>query len=189
MSYLKITCLVASGIMAMAFSAHSASVYKKSLGVKKNQYIKDGVIIGGRISDGFTLLDVRRGFSKKSGMERVVLDIGDLAGKPIKNEINYYHVNVDQKQRRVVIDLNQVARSGVDQKQLLKIFKASPVVRSADITFDPEDLTTNLVLKLKRPTKVEVFNLVSTEHPSRIVLDMKPIRTAKKKRRSNRKNL
>ncbi|MEO0335261.1 MAG: hypothetical protein AAF202_02640 [Pseudomonadota bacterium] len=155
----------------------AASKFKKSLFTqaplkKQNQYISDGVVLGGKISEGFTLLKVRRGLSNKSKMERVVLDIGDLVGKPVKNQMAYHHINIDGKRNRLVVELNQVARSGVDQAELKKMFRESPYVGSADIIFDPEDLTTSLILNFKRKTKVEVFNQISPDQPSRIVIDM-----------------
>ena len=169
---------------ATSFAASRAqnSLFSNAALKKQGRYMSDGVVLGGKISDGFTLLNVRSGLSKKSKMERVVLDIGDLLGKPAKNEVAYHHINVDARRGQLVIELNQVARSGVDQARLKSIFAKSPYVASADISFDPEDLTTSLVLKLKRKTKVEVFNLVSPAQPSRIVIDMLPRRVGKKKR-------
>lgn len=155
-------------------SSEAASIYKKSLDQKRGDYIAEGVYIGGRTGRGYSLINVRRHFSKDKSVERIVLDIGDLKGEPVRNEVNFFHVSVDRDLARVVIDLSQVARSGVDQNKLAQIFKKSPLVKSAEITFDPEDVSTNLNLQLKKPALVEVFELKSTESPSRIVIDMKP---------------
>jgi hypothetical protein len=183
MGFSFLALIVAS--LAMPTEGLAATKYRESLFSnaplkKQGQYINDGVILGGKISDGFTLLNVRRGRSKKSRMERIVLDIGDLVGKPAKNEIAYHHISLDKQTSRLVIELNQVARSGVDQAALSEVFKRSPYVRQAEISFDPEDLTTSLILKLKRKTKVEVFNLISPNQPSRIVIDMLPRKSKKK---------
>ena len=168
---LLITALVVS-LCGWGFQAESASRYKKSLDKKVGSYISKGTFVGGRVSRGFTLLNVRRSFSKKKRMERVILDIGNLKGKPSMGEVSYYHVAVEPS--RVSIDLSQVARSGVDQQKMLRIFKKSPLVKRSEITYDPEDRTTSLVLKFKRPTMVEVFHVASPDTPGRIVLDMKP---------------
>lgn len=173
--------LMTAVFLFSSLNAHSASPFKKSLSKKTGKYISEGVIIGGRVGKGYTLLNIRRSFSKKARMERVVLDIGDLKGKPILGEVNYFHVSVDRDLSRVVVDLSQVAHSGVDQAKLLKLFKQSPNVRSVEITYDPEDVSTNLVLMMKRPTFVEVFQLSEPNAPGRIVIDMKPAQ--KKKRR------
>ncbi len=156
----------------------AASVYKKSLDKKIGAYLQDGVIVGGRVGKGYTLLSLRRSFTKQTETERVVLDIGDINGKPILGEVGYYHVSIERSPARVVIDLAQVSRSGVDQDKLLKIFKSSPLVKSAEITYDPEDSATNLVLNFKYKTQVEVFEINSPNAPGRIVIDMKPKRTA-----------
>ena len=105
-----------------------------------------------------------------------MLDMGDLKGKPILGEMSYFHVSIEEKPSRAVIDLSQVGRSGVNQDKLYRIFKKSPLIKSAEITYDPEDATTNLVLNFYHPTKVEVFQLSSPDSPSRIVLDIKPIK-------------
>ncbi len=166
-------------IIAAVFVLHTPSVqaaspFKKSLSKKTGKYISEGVIVGGRVGKGYTLLNIRRSFSKKAKIERVVLDIGDLRGRPVLGEVNYFHVSVDKGLSRVVVDLSQVSRSGVSQAQLLELFKKSPLVRSAEITYDPEDVSTNLVLKMKKPTFVEVFQLSEPNAPGRIVIDMKP---------------
>ena len=109
-------------LSCFGLQAQSASKYKKSLDKKVGNYISQGTFIGGRVSKGFTLLNVRRSFSKKKRMERVILDIGDMRGKPSLGEVNYYHVAVEQKPARMAIDLNQVSRFGVDQEKLIQIF-------------------------------------------------------------------
>lgn len=111
-------------------------------------------------------------------MERVVLDIGDLLGKPALNALAYHHVNVDAQKKQLTVEMNQVARSALDQETVKTLFKDSPYVRSADLIFDPEDLTTSLILDFNTKTKVEVFHLVSPEDPSRIVIDILPLKRA-----------
>lgn len=178
-----IACFVFTALFLLPTTgAQAASPFKKSLTKKTGKYISEGVIIGGRVGRGYTLLNVRRSFSKKKKVERVVLDIGDLKGKPILGEVNYFHVSVDRDLSRVVVDLSQVSRSGVDQAKLLKMFRKSPMVKTAEITYDPEDVSTNLILKMKRPTNVEVFQLSEPNAPGRIVIDMKPAKTKKRRK-------
>lgn len=176
----SVNILLGLALLGFGNPAVGASKYKKSLDKKIGSYISQGTFIGGRVGKGFTLLNVRRSLSKKHRMERVILDIGNFKGKPAIGEINYYHVAIERKPARVTIDLNQVARSGVDQEKMVGIFKRSAFVKSSEITFDPEDQTTTLVLNLKRPTMVEVFKVSSPNTPSRIVLDMK-VRARKSK--------
>lgn len=160
----------------LAGETHAASAYKRSLDKKIGAYLPEGVVVGGRVGKGYTLLALRRSFEKETETERVVLDIGDINGKPVLGEIGYFHASIERNPARVVLDLAQVTRSGVDQDKLLKIFKNSPLVKSAEITYDPEDSATNLVLNFKYKTKVEVFQLNSPDAPGRIVIDMKPRR-------------
>lgn len=155
------------------FSAHAASPFKQALPKKVEAYIDEGVVIGGRSGKTFSLLNVRRDLSPKLGMERVILDMGDGSGRPLKGSVNYFHASIEKNPPRVVLDLAQTVRSGVTDVRLREIFKKSPYVKKVDITADPEDSTASLVLVLKEPMDVEVFEMLSDIKASRIVIDLK----------------
>lgn len=169
------TVLVASFVL-LGLSAKGASLYKKALPQKKSLYQTSGVVIGGDSGSEFTLLNVRRMQSPKKPMERIVIDLGDKNGKPLRNRVSFYHVSIEKSPPRIVIDLNQISRSKVNENGLSKLFQKSPLVKSAELTSDPEDFVTKMVLNLKAPVAAEVFEMPSATKPSRVVIDIKAIR-------------
>ena len=109
------------------------------------------------------------------GLERVLIDLGDHEGRPLKDRVSFFQVSLDKSRAQVTIDLAQVQRSAILAKDLIKSFKASPLVKSVTLNFDPEDLSTNLVLKLKRAVRMEVFEMPSKLKASRIAIDLQAL--------------
>lgn len=153
----------------------AASPYKQTLSVKSNQYTKDGVFIGGKAGKGTSLLNVRRTYSGKAKIERVIVDLGDHEMKPSGQHPGYFQVSMDAKNNRVVMDLSQLRFSKVTEAQLQNLFRQSPNVASAQLTLDPEDKAATMVLNLKRPMKLEVFQLLNKKKPGRVVMDLTPV--------------
>src|SRR5690606_31561767 len=122
----------------------------------------------------------RRAFSAKSKLERVIIDLGDKEAKPLGRAMSYFQVSMDSKDNRVIVDLSQLMLSKVSEAQIRRRFAKSPYVSQVDLTLDPEDKAGTLVLKLTRPMKLEVFQLVKARKPGRIVMDLKPLQAAKK---------
>lgn len=152
----------------------AASPYKQSLTQKKNLYVKDGVFIGGKAGEGSSLLGVRRAFSGKAKLERVIVDLGDHEAKPAGKDIGYFQVSMDQKNNRVVVDIPQFRYSKVSEAALKNLFRKSAYVAEASLTLDPEDKAATMVLKLKKPMKLEVFELLDKSKPGRVVMDLTP---------------
>jgi hypothetical protein len=166
------TILVALAFIG-AHQASAASIYKKSLGTKVNQYVTNGVVIGGEAGSGFTLLGVRRANSSKAALERVILDIGDREGQPLLNKVGYFHVSIEKNPSRVIIDLSQTSRSKISELELAKIFAKSPFVTKAELMMEEEDNSAKIVLNTKVPVAAEVFRMPSAKKASRIVIDLK----------------
>ncbi len=165
-------------ILAVLCAAYStvwaASAYKQTLNVKKNQYAEDGVFVGGKAGGGSSLLNVRRIFSPKAKLERVTLDLGDRDAKPPGKHLGYFQVSLDSKENRVVVDLSQLKMSRVSEVAVQNLFKKSPYVASVGLTLDPEDKAGTLVLNLKRPMRLEVFQVLKDGAPGKIVMDLSP---------------
>jgi hypothetical protein len=157
----------------------AATPFKRSLTQKKNSYMKDGVFIGGKAGNGTTLLGVRRAFSNKAHLERVIVDVADNEGKAPGAALGYFQASVDAKQNRVILDLAQLKQSRVSEQKIKDMFKASPFVASVEFTLDPEDKAGTMVLNLKRPMQLEVFELLDGHKPGRIVMDLTPARATR----------
>ncbi|NCN42194.1 hypothetical protein GW916_13205 [bacterium] len=160
-------------ITAFLGPAWGISAYKKALEVKSNKYIDSGTFIGGEAGESYSLLKVRRQMDTKSGIERIVLNLGDQNGKILKGKTGFFQINLEPKAGRIVIHLSQVNQSQVSPTELASAFKESPFVKSTEMILDPEAASTNLVLNLKTSVKAEVIELSKKGKPGRIVLDLK----------------
>jgi hypothetical protein len=140
---------------------------------KTNQFFSSGVVIGGEAGKGFSLLNVRRYFSKKVQTERIVLDLGDLEGHPLTDKVSYFSASLEKAPSRLVLDLAQVQTSGIDEPTLRKLLRASPLVQDVTFIYDPEDQTTSLVLQILPDLEAEIFTMASSKKPSRIVVDLR----------------
>ena len=54
---------------------------------------------------------MRRAFSAKAALERVIVELGDGEGKPSGKKLSYFQASVDATQNRVVLDLAQLKLS------------------------------------------------------------------------------
>lgn len=158
--------------LSAANIARAAIDRKAALNEKKNAYLSHGVFYGGEADRGFSLVDLRRHFSTKDQIERIVLELGDEKGQPTK-KIGYFQVSVNKELKRVDIDLAQMRGALVDQKKLETMFAKSPLVKSAKINYDPEDLGIVIQLQLASSADVEVFKVPAKDKSGRIILDIK----------------
>ncbi|MGE4130853.1 MAG: hypothetical protein AB7F86_04410 [Bdellovibrionales bacterium] len=165
--------IIILGIFA-AQGIWAASPYKKTLSTKKGDYSRDGVFIGGKAGTGTSLLNVRRIFSKKAKLERVIVDLGDHEMQPLGKNMSYFQVNLDSQNNRVVLDLAQLRFSKVSEAAVRRLFQKSPFVKSVSLTMDPEDKAATMVLQLRRPVKLEVYQSLKDRKPARIVMDLIP---------------
>jgi hypothetical protein len=169
---LVIVGLLITGTLGVTTS-YAASPFKRTLSVKKHNYIKDGTFTGGRAGAGVSVLDVRRVYAAKLGVERVIVEIGDKDGKiGPADQFGYFQASVDSTHNRIILDLAQLRMTDVTEQKLKTVFKKSAFVKSAEFTVDPEDKGATLVLNLKRPARLEAYRMVSNGKPARIILDM-----------------
>lgn len=166
--------ILAASLVLIAHTAFAVSPYKRALTIKKNVYTDDGVFVGGKAGSGLSLLNVRRIFSPKASLERVILEVGDKEAKPAGRQMGYFQVSLESKNNRAVVDLTQLKLSRVSEVAVQNLFKKSRFVKSVGLTLDPEDKAGTLVLNFHRPMKLEVFQVLKDGQPGRIVLDLSP---------------
>ena len=167
-------CAIFLFVVLNATIAGAASPFKETLSVKKNKYVNDGVFIGGKATGAVSLLNVRRTFSPKAQIERVIVDLGDKQAQPLGRNMSYFQVNMDSAQNRLVLDLAQLNLSRVSEAAVQNLFRKSPFVASVSLTLDPEDRAGTLVLNFKKPMRLEVYQLLKENAPARIVMDLTP---------------
>lgn len=132
----------------------------------------EGAVFGGLSGSGFTLLDLRRTADAKKKVERIVIDVGDLQGKPIKGWPGYYHAELQKNPQRLVLDFSQMPNTRVDEKSLASRFKGSKAVKRTSLSLDPVDNTLNLTLDLKNKTRAKVYQVAGKKNTSKVVIDL-----------------
>ena len=80
-----------------------------------------------------------------------------------------------------MLDLTQLKISMVSEQKIRDTFKKSPFVASVEFTLDPEDKAGTIVLNLKQPMRLEVFELLDSRKPARIVMDLTPLKPTRLK--------
>ncbi len=168
--------VLVTGLSLEAF----ALPHRKALDHKTNQYLSEGIFVGGRSGMGGTLLDVRRSFDKSAQAERIVLDWGDERGRPLLGKIGFFHIGLDKKNKRAVIDLTQVSQSGLSEDAVVKRLKDSPLIKKTQLIFDPFNVSTQLILDFKSDVAVEAFYLLEPTKAARLVLDLRPLKKGAK---------
>lgn len=146
-----------------SFNAAMAAIPQKVLDVK-------GAQVGGVAGTGFTLLGIQKNPISKG--ERIVLDIGTLKGEALKGWPTYYHVELKQNPRQVVVDLTQTPNTQVDDSILKNILKNSKVFGAAQILADPTEPTMTLLFNLKKEAKVKVYQVHGKKSTAKIVIDV-----------------
>jgi hypothetical protein len=143
-------------------------------------YVRSGAVVGGSAGFAFSILRVERQ-AAPDGAERMVIVYGDAQGQPVRTQAAYFHVELDEKNSRISIDLAQIQKTAVDPKELARLFSDSPLVASTEMTMDPVDLSTSIVLNLKAPAEVKA-GVNKLRGAKSLVLDLKaakPVRGAR----------
>ena len=160
-----------------AMSNIAAAVPAKTLlrPQKLGTYIAAGSIIGGNAGKLFSLLRVQR-MSLAGGVERLILTYGDQDGVPLKTQPGYFHLSLDQAGERLVLDLSQVLKTAVDQRDLIKELKGSHLVAKTDMSMDPQDGTTNITLFMKVPVEMKAqVDLTTEDKQNQLMIDIRPV--------------
>ena len=140
---------------------------------KQYRYIEFGQVTGGQAGEIHSLIGMRRVFSGKDRVERLILDLGDAAGKPLLGRVSYFQVSIEKDKPRIIIDLSQMAASTVNDKTIRRLVRSSPFIKSAKVNYDPTDASLTIQLFLKKKMQLEAFQLVGKGKPGRLAVDMK----------------
>ncbi len=161
----------------MFFSGLSEAAIKKISPLKFNKldaFAGTGIFQGGESGRAYSLLDIKRVPPKNKGSnhERLSILYGDEVGRRILGKTGYFHIILEKNPDRLVIDLSQVQKTAVDDKQLASIFRNSELVSKTEMTMDPEDLSTNITLYLKQPVKARVKSNTDSKKPGQVMIDI-----------------
>lgn len=131
---------------------------------------QQGSLIGGVAGSGFTIKDVK--LVKMGGKERLIFDVTDMQGRPVKGLPGYYNVELKKNPRRLVVDFAQTAGSFLDEKTVRQRMKSSTRVKSSRLLVDPYDQSVSLVFDLKEESKIQVFQVPGRKETGRVVVDL-----------------
>lgn len=131
-----------------------------------------GALIGGAATGSpMTIKDVR--LVKVGVRERLIVDVTDVKGAPIKGPPGYYHVELKRKpSKQLVIDFAQTTGSFMNEAALKERLKTSQKIVSSRLMVDPYDQSVVLVLDLKEAAQVQVFQVPGKKATGRVVVDL-----------------
>lgn len=164
---------LANASLCLLFAAGAASAAIPS-GAAKPKPAKimsgAGAVAGGLAGTGFSITNLT--LAKTAGKERIVIDIGDMAGSPVRGYPGYYHVEMQENPRRLIIDFAQTPNAMIDEKAINGKLKDSSLVASSTLLLDPTDQTMSLILDLKKKAKAQVFQVPGKKGTGRVVVDL-----------------
>jgi len=156
----------------LATSLLQAAVPKLSPQNPKQLLNSSSVSIGGEASTLFSILDVRRSTDVKKKVERVVIDMGDLEGRPVKGEVGFYHAELQQNPPRLILDIAQTPKSKLNTDIIQQRLQKSITIEKSTVMLDPVTNNMNMVIDLKPGTKARVFPVKGVKQTSKIVIDL-----------------
>jgi hypothetical protein len=163
---------VSPSVLVRATEAKAAIEPTQATLKKSDRYLSSGLFVGGEHQRDVALSDVRRQFSEKSKLERIVLEMKPVAGSS-KGRASFFQVNVNSVLGRVQIDISGMSGSARPLDEVSKLLEKSPLISKAELVLDPEDRSASLSLNFKKPgLKVEAYELTGADS-GRLVIDVK----------------
>ncbi len=136
-----------------------------------------GSVSGGQSGADFSLLGIKEVPMNGGGLQ-IVLSYGDHMGHPFKGEPGYFHVAIDRSGKRISMDLAQVSRTAIDQKDLARVLSLSKMIGASDITTDPHDGSTNITLNLRHAVNLKVRSTGGDQ--AKLILELQPFEVVTK---------
>lgn len=163
--------------LGLGMSSLSEAAIKKSSSLKFNKldaFAGTGIFQGGESGRAYSLIDIKRAPAKNGAAQREHFSIlyGDEVGRRILGKTGYFHISLEKNPDRLVIDLSQVQKTAVDEKQLAAIFRNSELISGTQMTMDPEDLSTNITLYLRNQVRARVKANTDGKKPGQVSVDL-----------------
>ncbi|MDZ4662135.1 MAG: hypothetical protein SGJ18_11015 [Pseudomonadota bacterium] len=158
---------------------------------KLDRFFDQGIAVGVEAGRAFSITGINKKSENQNGLsESISINVGDGLGRKLTGSVGFFQVAVEKDPARLVIDLTQMQRTKVDERQLAAVFRDSGFIKSTEMTMDPEDFSTNLTFFLKKPVRVKVS---SPEKQGQILIKIeeesaKRIKKIKKNKKENKEN-
>lgn len=164
-SILALTVIFSSSLSLAAIPTPTAKAQQKMI-------MTSGARAGGVAGTGFALLDVHSKINREGTIERLMFDVGDLEGRPQKGMPGYFNVELQNQSKRIVIDFAQMAAAQIDAQKMKEKLKKSPYVKDVKMMADPSDGTLSVILDLKKPAKLKVYQVPGKKAAAKVVVDL-----------------
>jgi hypothetical protein len=171
--------MIRNAALVMLWSLVNLVVFNPSLHARQGpwaeaekDFLIEGSFRGGASGTGFSLLSLKRVYSRDGRSERLVLEIGDKDGKVYFGQPGYFHAQLQKKPARLSLDLSQLLKSNITQDQLKTLFRRSKLVRTVELNPDLEDQSTNLLFSFRVPVKMRIFTLSPEAMAPKVVIDL-----------------
>lgn len=157
--------------LGLFLQAHAA--VKPTLPAKPQKLlVGSGALSGGIAGTGFSLMNLKSTTNPQARLERLMIDVGDIDGHSMKGLPGYFNVELQNSAKRIVIDFSQMPTTLMDVKALSSRLNKSMYVSSVKMLSDPSDNTLSLIMDLKKPVKLKVFQVPGQKTTSKVVLDL-----------------
>ncbi len=139
---------------------------------KRQSYLSDGLFVGGdqAISE-VVVRDIRR--AANAGFERIVIDLEAVRDgeHSAVQRAPYFHIAISPGEKRIVVTIWGKPKLGFEVQKVLAAFKKSQAISQVDLYPPLDGESWTMVLNLKSPQSIEVFEL---PNPVRIITDIRP---------------
>lgn len=164
-SVLLLVALLLPTSMGLAVYAKN---YKPTFG---KGLLSEGSFRGGGAGPGFSLISLKRVYSTDGKSERLIFEIGDKEGNSYVGQPGYFHAQLFRKPSKLSLDLSQLLKSQVSPEEFKELFKKSKLVKSANISADEDDQSTNIQIQFKSAVKMRVFTLSPDSMSPKLIID------------------
>lgn len=159
-----------SGILIFSLGVSAAIPSRQKTPRPQKILSGSAAVTGGVAGAGFSIQNIT--WAKLAQKERLIIDMGDLAGKDIKGLPGYYHAELQANPPRLILDFSQTPNSLLEESDVRAKLKASQKVSSSKLLLDPTDQTMSLILDLKKGTKAQIFQVKGQKGTGRVVVDL-----------------
>lgn len=141
--------------------------------VRLGQFARSGVFVGGQSQKNLSLIGLAKQVADGGG-ETLTLSFGDFQGRALKGAPGYFHVSLDAKNSRLVMSLQNLKKTTIDNHDLAVKVADSIFIGSTEMTSDPIDDSVNLTLALRVPVEMKV-NIGSAQAANQLIIEMRPV--------------
>ncbi|MCX7978285.1 MAG: hypothetical protein N2578_04720 [Bdellovibrionaceae bacterium] len=130
--------------------------------------------IGGTFGADFMLknFEVSKIKTKNGSGDRLTLSMSDIQGRKLKGPPTYFHVQVQNDSKRLIVDLSSTPRSALTEEAMISELKKTKFIRGGRMLLDPLDNTMTLIFDLKSSVRVKTWQVAGNKDNSKIVVDI-----------------